>query len=109
MPVRLWLWSEPLPAPVEAELESTDTSRLNPEAEPAEVLGRAALGEVSLWAAAPERIAELLVLALELPAEGAEALQLEGGRGASLVRGPLGWELERFGVAGTGPHLAARR
>ncbi len=109
MPVRLWLWSEPLPTSVEAELESADTPRLAPETEPGEVLDRAASGGESLWAAAPERIAELLVLALELPAEGAEALQLEGGRGASLVRGPLGWELERFGVAGTGPHLAARR
>lgn len=99
MSARLWLWCAPLPEQVAAALGAR---RL--EADTA--LEEAARGGESLVVAGPETIADLIAAALDARAE---ALQVDEGRGAALVLSSTGWELERFGVVSTGPHLAAER
>lgn len=99
MTPRLWLWCAPLPPEVAAAL---DARRLEAEG----ALEEAAGGGESLVVADPEAIVGLIAAAL---GARAEALQLEKGRGASLVLSSRGWELERLGVVSTGPHLAAER
>jgi hypothetical protein len=106
---RLWLWCAPLPEETAAAFDAGSVPRLADEGAVEALLARAATGSEHLLVLGPERLAAVVVAALDLPPEGAAALQIDEGRGASLVLGPLGWELERFGAAGTGPHLAARR
>lgn len=108
MTSRLWLWCAPLPAEAAAAFQARAVPHLEDEGVAEALLARAATGPEHLMVAGPERLAAVVAAALGLPPEGAAALQVDEGRGASLVMGPLGWELERFGIVGTGPHLAAR-
>lgn len=109
MTCRLWLWSTPLPEDVAADFKKRSIPILDGEEPAASLLEAAAELPEQLLVDEPKRLAEIIAAALDLPPEGPQALQLDPGRCASLVLGPRGWELERFGSFGTGPHLAAPR
>ena len=106
---RLWLWCPPLPPEPAAAFEAGAVSHLRDEGPAEDLLSRATAGTEHLLVAGPNRLAGVVAAALGLPPERTGALQFDQGRGASLVLGRLGWELERFGVVGVGPHLAALR
>ena len=108
MTCRLWLWSTPLPEDIADDFRKRSIPTLDRSAPTASLLETATEAPEQLLVDEPERIAELIATALGLPPQGAAALRLDPGRCASLVLGPRGWELERFGSFGTGPHLAAR-
>ena len=109
MTCRLWLWSAPLPEDVADDFRKRSIPILDGEASTVSLLEAATEFPEQLLVDEPQRIAELIATALGLPPQGPAALRLDPGRCASLVLGPRGWELERFGSFGTGPHLAAPR
>ena len=107
MTCRLWLWSTPLPEAVAADLHGRAVSLLKSNISTDALL--ALEGDVErLLVGEAGRLAEILAAALDLPSEGAQAFELKPGLGAALVLGPRGWELERFGSPGAGPHLGSR-
>jgi hypothetical protein len=104
---RLWLWRPPVPAPVQAGLPPARPIPGTGNGQLLRELARAG-GEHLLCGELGE-LQGLIAAALGLKPAGADAIQIDEGRGASLLDGPLGWTFERSNVAGTGPHLAARR